>query len=120
MIKDWDELTSFTRGVSIVIERVRLLDQDVVIEGQFQLPPLAKLTVEDQMFVAAFVRAHGSIKQMESLFGISYPTVKNRIKQISQQLGFADVQSNSSTEETLDLLESSEISVDEAIQRLKS
>jgi len=33
-----------------------------------------------------FVRSHGSIKEMERTFGISYPTVKNRLNRISAQL----------------------------------
>jgi hypothetical protein len=39
--------------------------------------------------VAAFVRSHGSIKEMERLFGVSYPTVKNRLNRLSQALGSA-------------------------------
>ena len=32
--------------------------------------------------MAAFVRCHGSIKQMEKYFGVSYPTIKNRLNKI--------------------------------------
>ena len=49
----------------------------VTMEGEFEVPALAHLSLEDQLFVVAFVRHHGSIKKMESLFGVSYPTVKN-------------------------------------------
>ena len=34
----------------------------------------------------AFVQVHGSIKEMERIFGISYPTVKNRLDAIAEQL----------------------------------
>ena len=78
MATDWQELTNLTRGEPIQIERVRMTETDIAIEGSFELPPLARLTAEDQVFVAAFVRSHGSIKRMEQLFGVSYPTVKNR------------------------------------------
>ena len=33
-----------------------------------------------------FVQVHGSIKEMERIFGISYPTVKNRLDAIAKQL----------------------------------
>ena len=44
------------------------------LDGSFDVPPLSPdLSPEDQLFVTAFVRHHGSIKKMESLFDISYP-----------------------------------------------
>ncbi len=39
----------------------------LVIEGEFEVSPLAQLAGEDQAFVIAFVKEHGSIKKMESL-----------------------------------------------------
>lgn len=99
MAKDWQELTGFTRGERLVIERVRLPEKDIVLEGHFELPPLAQLTMGDQVFVVAFLRSHGSIKDMEELFGISYPTVKNRLKRIAQKLEFVDISSPASEAE---------------------
>ncbi len=58
----------------------------VRLEGDFEVPALAQLSVEDQAFVIAFLRHHGSIKKMEGLFGVSYPTVKNRLNAIASQL----------------------------------
>ena len=74
---------------------------------------------EDQLFVTAFVRSHGSIKEMESLFGISYPTVKNRLNAISAQLPFVDINPPSPGKDVLDQLDKGEISVEEALSRLK-
>lgn len=91
MTQDWQELTKLTRGDAFTVEKVKFLDRDIAIEGSFTLSPLAKLTAEDQLFVTAFVRSHGSIKEMEALFGISYPTVKNRLNAISAQMPFVDV-----------------------------
>ncbi|MYV98780.1 DUF2089 family protein [Streptomyces sp. SID3343] len=87
---DWQELTDLTRGQPFVVERVRLSGSGVVIEGQFEPPQLAQLGIEDQVFVAAFVRSHGSIKEMERTFGVSYPTIKSRLKRIAEQLDFVD------------------------------
>ena len=64
MAVDFQELTRLTQGRPLVIERVRLADADVAIEGRFELPPLAQLSAEDQVFVAAFVHCHGSIKKV--------------------------------------------------------
>ena len=89
--QDWQALTRLTGGASIEIERVRLTETGIAIEGRFELPPLARLPAEDQVFVAAFVRCHGSIKQMEQYFGVSYPTIKNRLNRIGGFLPFVEV-----------------------------
>lgn len=96
---------------------------NIRIEADFEMPALARLSPEDQLFVSAFVQSHGSIKQMERLFGVSYPTVKNRLVAISTQLGptvglGAHNTSATSDEETLTLLSDGEISVEEAVRRL--
>jgi len=130
MAKDWQELTAMTRGSPITVERVRLVDKDITIEGSFELPYLARLPFEDQVFTAAFIGCHGSIKEMERTFGISYPTVKNRLGRIARQLEFTEVlplqtsdeiaegTTEETATETLDKLESGEITAEEAIGRL--
>ena len=85
-IQDWQALSDLTRGRPIIVERVRLIEPGIAIEGAFELPRLAKLSAEDQVFVAAFVRSHGSIKAMEQVFGVSYPTIKARLNRIAASL----------------------------------
>ncbi len=90
----------------------------IALEGSFELPPLARLTTEDQVFVTAFLRCHGSIKEMEQLFGISYPTVKNRLAGIAGQLEFVEINPPASRLEVLDRLEKGEITADQALKIL--
>ena len=118
MAKDWYELIRLTRGAPAIVERVRLVDSDIAIEGGFELPPLARLSADDQVFVMAFVRANGSIKEMEQVFGISYPTVKNRLNRIAAQIPFVETAPAASQSDVLLRLEQGEISADEAIERL--
>ena len=118
MAKDWQELTAVTRGAPVIVERVRMVKNDIAIEGSFELPPLARLASEDQIFIAAFVRCSGSIKEMERIFGISYPTVKSRLDKISKQLNFVEKLPFSTADETLAELERGEITAEEAIGRL--
>jgi hypothetical protein len=118
MAKDWYELTRLTRGVPAIVEKVRLVDSDIAIEGRFELPPLARLSADDQVFVMAFIRAHGSIKEMEQVFGISYPTVKNRLNRIAGQFPFVETAPAASQADILSRLEQGEITADEAIERL--
>ncbi len=119
MAKEWQELTEITRGKPVTVERVRLVESDIAIEGSFVLPPLANLSAEDQIFVMAFVRCHGSIKDMEEMFGISYPTVKNRINRIADQFQFVEmVVPSPSQDDVIAELEKGEITPDEALRRL--
>ncbi|MDM7998564.1 MAG: DUF2089 domain-containing protein [Dehalococcoidia bacterium] len=118
MAREWHELTRMTQGRPLTVERVRLVHEDIAIEGSFTLPPLASLSAEDQVFVIAFVRSHGSIKAMEEMFGISYPTVKNRLNRIARRLEFVENVVTSPEEQAIAELERGEISVDEAIRRL--
>jgi hypothetical protein len=122
--RDWQALTRLTAGARFYIERVRLADEEVAIEGSFEPPPLARLTSEDQVFVAAFVRCHGSIKQMEKFFGVSYPTIKNRLNRIGAQLPFAEIDppidgDRASTGDLLSRLERGEMTVDEVLAQLQ-
>ena len=120
--KDWQELTRLTQSAPFVIERVRLTESGIAIEGDFELPPLARLSAEDQVFVMAFVKSDGSIKEMERIFGISYPTVKNRLNRIASQFQMIETvvaAARPEKEEILASLERGELTAQEAIERLE-
>ena len=88
------------------------------LEGDFEVSALGRLSEEDQVFVVAFLRHHGSIRQMERILGISYPTVKNRLRAIVDRLDetFAAPRPNALV---LEQLSRGEITVDEALERLE-
>ncbi len=116
---DWQELMQIAQGQPLVVERVRLQGRDIAIEGSFELPQLARLAFEDQVFVTAFVRCHGSIKEMEQIFGVSYPTIKSRLTRIAQSLEFVDTNPKPSRAEVLERLKRGEINPQEAIAALE-
>ncbi|GAA4562461.1 DUF2089 domain-containing protein [Planotetraspora kaengkrachanensis] len=116
---DWQELTNLTRGRPFVVERVRLAGGGVAIEGEFELPQLAQLNVEDQVFVTAFVRCHGSIKEMERIFGVSYPTIKSRLNRITQMLEFVETDPAPSRADVIDRLRRGEITAQQALSELE-
>lgn len=124
MTNDWHELTDLTGDRRFVVTEVRI-ESEISIRGEFELPPLARLRYEDQVFVSEFVRSHGSIKHMEKAFGISYPTVKNRLKRIVDQLQLVEVEVETAPvpspdrEDVIALLEAGEITADEAAERLR-
>jgi hypothetical protein len=117
---DWQELLRMTQGAQLVVERVRLPERQISIEGEFVLPELARLSLEDQVFIAAFVRSHGSIKEMEQVFGVSYPTIKARLNRIAGQLEFVDVTPLPSRGEVLERLNKGEIDAAEAVRLLEA
>ncbi|MGO9337132.1 MAG: DUF2089 domain-containing protein [Terracidiphilus sp.] len=117
---DWQELLRIAQGGSLVIERVRIPEKGIAVEGAFTLPELARLTLEDQVFVVAFLRSHGSIKEMEQTFGVSYPTIKARLNRISGQLNFIETDPSPSRAEILARLKTGELTAEEAIQALEA
>lgn len=116
---DWQELTELTHGQPFMVERVRLTVSGVVVEGQFEPPQLAQLGVDDQVFVAAFVRSHGSIKEMERIFGVSYPTIKGRLNRIAGHFDFVETDPAPAGTDVIDRLRQGEISVQEALDELE-
>jgi hypothetical protein len=117
---DWQDLLRIAAGSSLIIERVRIPEKQIAIEGEFTLPELARLTFEDQVFIAAFLRSHGSIKEMEQVFGVSYPTIKARLNRIAGQLEFVDTNPSPSRAEVLERLKNGEIDAQEAIRALEA
>jgi len=124
---DWQELSKLVGQSKFEVDRIRLVDTGVAIEGPFTLPPLALLPADDQVFVAAFVRCHGSIKQMEKYFGVSYPTIKNRLNRIGSLLSFVEIEQGTDAEpqaltrsEVLERISRGELTVAQALDQLKN
>jgi hypothetical protein len=101
----------------MTVSKMVCSDCGLSLEGTFEVSPLGRLTPEDQVFVVAFVRHHGSIKKMEALFDISYPTVKNRLNAIGAALD-KSFEAPSPNAAVLEQLARGEITVDEAMERL--
>ncbi|MDP3855393.1 DUF2089 domain-containing protein [Phenylobacterium sp.] len=116
---DWQALTELTQGKAFVVERVRLVESGVAIEGGFEPPQLARLSAEDQVFVAAFLKSHGSIKEMEQVFGVSYPTIKARLNRIAGALDLVEIDVPPSRADVLDRLSRGEITAEAAISELE-
>ena len=105
-------------GKPMRLTRATCPDCKLDLDGQFEVSTLGTLSAEDQVFVMAFLRHHGSIRKMEALFGVSYPTIKNRLRGIVEKIDrtFSGPSPNSII---LDQLARGEITVDEALERME-
>ncbi|HHW09471.1 MAG TPA: DUF2089 domain-containing protein [Firmicutes bacterium] len=94
------------------------------LEGRFELCRFCRLTPEQQQFVEVFLVNRGNIREMERVLGISYPTVRSRLDAIIETLGYTVNREDQVDQEKrraiLEALEKGELSVSEALQRLKS
>jgi hypothetical protein len=70
---------------SLVCERCQ-----TEIQGQYELPLLAKLSLDDQDFILEFIKASGSLKEMAKLLNLSYPTIRNRLDEIIERVKFTE------------------------------
>lgn len=110
-------------GDSMSVSQMYCAGCDVTIRATFEVSPLGRLTDDEQSFVVAFLRSGGSIKQMESLLQVSYPTVKNRLAAIVDKLPNSPrdklrTSANNATK-TLTQLKNGEISVATALVELR-
>lgn len=100
------------------------------IEGQFSTCKFCRLPAEQLIFVEAFMKCRGNIKEVEKELGISYPTVRSRLDSVIEALGYRvdrdgekeklDPQGESQRRQTiLEALERGEISPQEAARQMR-
>jgi len=95
------------------------------IEGRFQLCRFCRLTEDQKVFLNAFIKCRGNIKEVEKELNISYPTVKNRLEDVASALGYGnDTYSGEDTKNQrkriLEMLDNNEITTSEAIEMLNN
>jgi hypothetical protein len=73
-------------AATLAVTELSCPDCRAAVKGSFQLSPLAALSSEDEAFLMAFLRAGGRIKAVEKEMGISYPTVKARLRDLMTKL----------------------------------
>ena len=93
---------------------------DTSIKGKFGIGDLSLLTPVQQEFAKTFLCCSGNIKEVEKALNISYPTVKNKLAEVTSVLcskgqKVSDVKSN----EILDEIEKGNLTVEEALSKLK-
>jgi hypothetical protein len=94
------------------------------VEGEFVSCKFCRLPKDQLEFVEVFLKCRGNIKDVEKELSISYPTVRNRLEEVLQSLGYRDEKTDTSLEEAqrykiLNALESGEITSEEATKQLR-
>ncbi len=115
-------------GDALTITRLHCRSCDTTIEGQFYTGRLSQLTPEQLQFVEVFLQCEGKIKGVEEKLGISYPTVRSRLRDVIVAMGYdvapeeEEAEYNRSEEvrkQVLDDLAAGRITSEDAIARLR-
>ncbi len=62
---------------------------DLKVEGPFALNEFATLSPEDLHLLRVFVLSEGRVRDMEAPLGLSYPTIRTRLKALRQKVASA-------------------------------
>ena len=71
-----------------VVNEVECQSCQTQIKGSFKLNRFHLFSPEDLFFIEIFLKNEGNIKLVEKDLGISYPTVKGRLRNIIKILGY--------------------------------
>lgn len=107
-------------GNPLTVTRLKCSGCSTVIENDFKLSRFESLKAEQLNFIEVFLKCRGNIKDVEKELGVSYPTVRAKLDDVIQAMGFnAGKKNTPSSKEILDLLEGDQISVEQAVDMLK-
>ncbi len=111
-------------SANLVISRLTCPECGTEVTGQFTPDLFSCLSPNDFDFVVLFLKAKGNIKEMERELGISYWTIRSKLNEIVDGLGFEPKEpqpgDNSGRRQAiLDQLNAGEITVEEAAALLE-
>ncbi len=100
------------------------------VEGNFIQNEFGALTPDELHFLRVFIYCEGRIREMETVLGVSYPTVKTHLASIKEKLnpsGFGQAPAGEgsavnglSSEEILDRLQDGRINYKDAVRILRA
>jgi hypothetical protein len=112
-------------GEELTVTRLENRARGLVLEGEFSLGWLAKLSHDQLEFVGLFLRYRGNVQKMASELGVAYNTARSRLDAIVEALGGTgesgpvEVVEPPESEDVLSKLETGEIDFETALKRLK-
>ena len=107
-------------GNELIVTRLESPQSGIVIEGQFSLGWIGRLTREQLDFVELLVKNRGNIQKLAQDMDIAYNTARSRLDEIVTALGGApEGNGRADRRVVLDRLAAKEINVEEAMRLLK-
>lgn len=80
---------------SLSVSQLSCAHCSTVVSGNYNLPLLLQISEEEQHFILQFFLSSGSLKEMASQMGNSYPTVRNKLDDIIHKINLLKTKSNS-------------------------
>ncbi len=71
---------------SLLVTQLSCTNCTTAVSGNYPLPLLLQISEEEQNFILQFFLTSGSLKEMASQMGNSYPTVRNKLDDIIQKI----------------------------------
>ena len=107
-------------GGELIVTRLECPDSGIVIEGQFSLGWIGRLTREQLEFVEMLVKYRGNIQKLAAELEVAYNTARSRLDEIVIALGGPpENDGRADRRAILDRLASKEISVEDAMRLMK-
>jgi hypothetical protein len=75
-------------GEELIVTRMHCRNCDVALEGQFSLGRFYRLSPEQLRFIDVFIRSEGKLNKVQEETGLSYPTVRSRLHDVIDALGY--------------------------------
>ena len=116
--KDWQELTRLTSGAPLIIERVRLTDSGIAIEGAFDLPPLRPPPRRRPGLRHGFRPRRWLNQRDGTRLRHQLSHRQEPLSRIAGQLQMVETVTTPPNEDVIAVLERGEITAQEAIERL--
>lgn len=111
-------------GETLQVKRLECPSCRTEVSGKFDLGKFSRLSSDQLEFVSLFIRLRGNIKEVEEEMGISYPTVRKKLDEVIEALGYRPEESpegdtSEKRKEVLQALDEGEIEFEEAKEQLK-
>ena len=107
-------------GNELIVTRLESPQSGIVIEGQFSLGWIGRLSREQLDFVELLVKNRGNIQKLAQDLDIAYNTARSRLDEIVTALGGApEGNGRADRRIVLDRVAAKEISVEEALRLLR-
>jgi hypothetical protein len=75
-------------GDALTVVRLHCRTCHTAIEGQFTAGRFQQLSAEQLAFVETFVRCEGKLNRVAEALGLSYPTIRSRLRDVIRALGY--------------------------------